>query len=61
MTHVTLEESKRNRRRTDNRLLHSASHFNLTQRDNDDMLTDLSLRLDDMVESIPDLNEKVRM
>uniref|UniRef100_A0A6A7G3W6 Laminin subunit beta-1-like isoform X5 n=4 Tax=Hirondellea gigas TaxID=1518452 RepID=A0A6A7G3W6_9CRUS len=59
MTHVTLEESKRNRRRTENRLMHGAADFNITQRHNDDTLVDLSVRLEDMRRSMPELNEQV--
>lgn len=59
VTQIALEESSRNRRRTENRLLHGANLFNLTQRDNDDFLEDLSLRLTAMNQSIPEINDLV--
>ena len=58
-TQVTLDSSKRDRKRTDNMLLHSASQFNLTLVSNDEMLEQLAMRLNGVKDSMPDLNEQV--
>jgi len=40
-------------------MLHGASQFNISTFDNENQLTELSYRLDDMKGSMPDLNEQV--
>lgn len=59
LTHVIVSESQRNRRRTENLLLHAGDRFNRTQDNNDAMIAKLSLTLDDMDGGMPDLNEQV--
>ncbi|XP_071527686.1 laminin subunit beta-1 isoform X6 [Panulirus ornatus] len=59
LTQVIVSESERNRRRTENRLLHAGDRFNRTQDENEAKLVLLSDMLDDMDGGIPDLNEQV--
>ncbi|KAG7166952.1 Laminin subunit beta-1-like, partial [Homarus americanus] len=58
-TRVIVSESERNRRRTENLLLHAGDRFNRTQDENEANLASLSELLDDMDDGMPDLNEQV--
>ncbi|XP_069950644.1 laminin subunit beta-1 isoform X10 [Cherax quadricarinatus] len=58
-TQVIVSESERNRRRTENLLLHAGDRFNRTQDENEAKLAQLSYTLDDMDIGMPDLNEQV--
>lgn len=58
-TENILDESRRNRKRTDIKLLHNTYSYQNTRQTNDDMLDELALRLDDMKSVMPELNLKV--
>ncbi|XP_018022771.1 laminin subunit beta-1 isoform X4 [Hyalella azteca] len=58
-TESILQESRRNRKRTELKLLHNAYSFQNNPKNNDEMLDKLSMRLDAMKTAMPDLNEKV--
>ncbi|XP_076033711.1 laminin subunit beta-1 isoform X3 [Oratosquilla oratoria] len=59
LTQIIVGESERNRKRTELLLLHASDRFNRTQQENEDILSDLGLKLDEMEDSMPDLNEQV--
>lgn len=58
-TNVIVAESERNRRRTENLILHIGDRFNRTQEENEAKLALLSEALDDMDAGIPELNDQV--
>lgn len=59
LTEVIISESERNRRRTENLLLHTGDRFNRTQAENEAKLVELSDLLDGVEDGMPDLNEYV--
>lgn len=59
LTEVIISESERNRRRTENLLLHVGDRFNRTQEENEAKLLELSGLLDGVENGMPDLNEHV--
>ncbi|XP_050736724.1 laminin subunit beta-1-like isoform X4 [Eriocheir sinensis] len=59
LTEVIISESERNRRRTENLLLHVGDRFNRTQAENEARLAELSGLLDGVEDGMPDLNEQV--
>lgn len=59
LTEVIISESERNRRRTENLLLHVGDRFNRTQAENEAKLAELSDLLDAVEDGMPDLNEQV--
>lgn len=58
-SNVIVAESERNRRRTENLILHIGDRFNRTQEENEEKLAMLSAALNDMDAGIPELNDQV--